>query len=114
MSESNYQDPQLTLSKIYTKGGDKGQTSLVNGRRVAKDDPKVETYGAVDELNARVGLARVTADALAHGGDKLGEFPGILLRVQHELFNLGSLLATDPGDVGKRQPRIAESDGLQL
>lgn len=114
MSESNYQDPQLTLSKIYTKGGDKGQTSLVNGRRVAKDDPKVEAYGAVDELNARVGFARVTADVLAHGDDKLGEFSGILLRVQHELFNLGSLLATDPGDVGERQPRIAESDVLQL
>jgi cob(I)alamin adenosyltransferase len=52
MSEPTYQDPKITLSRIYTRGGDKGQTSLVNGRRVAKDDPKVEAYGAVDELNA--------------------------------------------------------------
>jgi cob(I)alamin adenosyltransferase len=114
MAESNYQDPKFTLSKIYTKGGDKGQTSLVNGRRVAKNDPKVETYGAVDELNARVGVARVTADQLAVGGANLGDLPGILLRVQHELFNLGSLLATDPDAVGDRQPRIAENDILQL
>ncbi|MDA0205595.1 MAG: cob(I)yrinic acid a,c-diamide adenosyltransferase [Acidobacteria bacterium] len=112
MSESTYQDPKFTLSKIYTRGGDKGQTSLVNGRRVAKDDPKVEAYGAVDELIARVGVARVTTNETGLG--ELGEFAGILLRVQHELFNLGSLLATDPGKIGPKQPRIAEADVIQL
>jgi cob(I)alamin adenosyltransferase len=114
MSESKYQDPQFTLSKIYTKGGDKGQTSLVNGRRVAKNDPKVAAYGAVDELNARVGVARSTADHLQSEGANLGDLPAILLRVQHELFNLGSLLATDPDKVGERQPRIADQDIVQL
>lgn len=114
MSDSKYQDPQFTLGKIYTRGGDKGQTSLVNGRRVSKDDPKVDAYGTVDELNARVGVARVTSNLLIDGGAELAEFSAILLRVQHELFNLGSLLATDPDAVGERQPRIAESDVLQL
>lgn len=114
MSELNYTDPKFTLSKIYTKGGDKGQTSLVNGRRVAKDNPKVEAYGAVDELNARVGSARLTALEASSSGAQLDEFPAILLRVQHELFNLGSLLATDPDQVGPRQPRVADADVTQL
>ena len=112
MSESNYQDPKLTLSKIYTRSGDKGQTSLINGRRVAKDDPKVEASGAVDELNARIGAARVTANET--GLKELEIFASILLRVQHELFNLGSLLATDPDKVGPKQPRIAATDVAQL
>ena len=112
MAQSNYQDPQFTLSKIYTRGGDKGQTSLVNGRRVAKDDPKVEAYGAVDELNSRVGAARVTANET--GLKDLEGLAAILLCVQHELFNLGSLLATDLDKVGPKQPRIAGADVEQL
>ncbi len=63
----------------------------------------------MDELNARVGAARVTAKETG-----LEEFAAILLRVQHELFNLGSLLATDPDKVGPKQPRVAAADVAQL
>ena len=105
MAEAPYNDPKFALSRIYTKGGDKGETSLVNGRRVSKDDVKIEAYGTIDELNAFVGQARVSAEE--SGLDTLA---ASLLRVQHELFNLGSILATDPGEAHPNQPRIGEAD----
>jgi cob(I)alamin adenosyltransferase len=86
-----------------------GETSLVNGRRVSKADLKIEAYGTVDELNAFLGQARVTA--LESGVERLA---GILLRVQHELFNLGSILATDPGKAHPSQPRVTAADVSQL
>ncbi len=75
--------------KIYTKKGDKGMTGLVGGKKVSKDDIRVEAYGTVDELNAWIGLLRdtVTADSTKK----------TLLNIQHHLFNAGSLLATPPG-----------------
>ncbi len=114
MAETTYNDPNLSLNRIYTKGGDKGQTSLVNGRRVAKDDPKVAAYGDVDELNAFIGLARTSAEELAASHPAMGAFARTLLRVQHELFNLGSILATDADAVHPQQPRVAEADVAAL
>ena len=72
--------------KIYTKTGDAGQTGLFGGPRVAKDDPRIEAYGAVDELNAALGLAR--AESLPP------EIDTLLARIQNELFDLGAELAT--------------------
>lgn len=109
MAEAAYNDPKFKLSKIYTKSGDLGETSLVNGRRVPKDDVRIEAYGTIDELNAFVGQARLSA--LESGVDDLAP---ILLRVQHELFNLGSILATDPGEAHPSQPRIGAGDVAQL
>ena len=114
MAEATYSDPNLALNRIYTKRGDSGQTSLVNGRRIPKDDLKIEAFGTVDELNSYVGQARATLDdeKLAH--PTLEELAGILMRVQHELFNLGSLLATDPDAVHPQQAQIAGADIEQL
>lgn len=109
MADSVYNDPNLALNRIYTRRGDAGQTSLVNGRRVAKDDVRIDSYGTVDELNATLGMARVSA-----AEEGLTEMEAILLRVQHELFNLGSLLATDPGEVHPKQPRVGQADIEQL
>ncbi len=106
---SSFNEPNLALNRIYTRGGDLGETSLVNGRRVAKDDLKIEAYGTVDELNAFVGLARVSASEAG-----LSSLAASLLRVQHELFNLGSILATDPGEENPGQPRVTEADVEQL
>jgi cob(I)alamin adenosyltransferase len=90
---------------VYTRQGDAGQTALAGGQRVAKDSLRIEAYGTVDELNATVGVARSSApEALAK----------ILLRVQHELFNLGSILATLPEDVHPKQARIADADVARL
>ena len=75
--------------KIYTKTGDAGDTSLIGGTRVRKDDARVDAYGEVDELNACIGLA------LASGPD--AELAGVLLHIQRDLFALGARLA-DPSD----------------
>ena len=111
MSHDNvYNDPQIALNRIYTRRGDDGETSLVGGQRVGKDALRIECYGTVDELNSWLGLARVSA--LEQAGLEMLSL--ILLRVQHELFNLGSILATLPADVHPRQPRVTEAEVLQL
>lgn len=71
----------VKLTKIYTRGGDKGQTSLGDGSRVAKHDLRVEAYGTVDEANAALGLARLYTE---------GEAEAMLARIQHDLFDLGA------------------------
>ena len=108
--EPKFDEPRLAINRVYTRLGDAGETSLAGGQRVAKDSPRIEAYGTVDELNSFVGLARATtADAPA-----LADLAAILLRVQHELFNLGSILATLPADVHPRQARITEAEISQL
>jgi len=98
----------IWLSKIYTKGGDAGQTSLVGGQRVPKNTLRIECYGTVDELNAVVGLVRrANLDDPASDEDRT-RVDTILKRVQNELFNLGSLLATLPADLAPTQPRVEE------
>lgn len=77
----------VRLSKIYTRGGDKGKTSLSTGERVAKYDLRVEAYGTVDEANATLGLAGLEAEGAS-------ELASILMRVQNDLFDLGADLAT--------------------
>jgi cob(I)alamin adenosyltransferase len=103
-----FNEPRIALNRIYTKGGDKGQTSLVGGERVPKDATRIECYGTVDELNAFLGMASVSAD------EAVPPLVPILRRVQHELFNLGSILATRPEDVHPKQPRVTEVEIQQL
>ena len=110
VSDQTFNEPRLALNRIYTKRGDQGETSLAGGQRVSKDDPRIECYGTVDELNACVGMAAVSAaDDVRHES-----LLHILRRVQHELFNLGSILATLPEDVHPRQARITEADVTRL
>jgi cob(I)alamin adenosyltransferase len=71
----------VVLSKIYTRTGDKGETALGDGQRVAKYSPRVEAYGTSDELNAFVGVARLEAE---------GEMDAALSRIQNDLFDLGA------------------------
>jgi len=112
--EKPFHEPKVVLGKIYTRTGDKGKTSLVGGQRVPKNELRIECFGVVDELNAFTGLARESAATLAGGCPALSPLADILLRVQHELFNLGSILATLPEDIGPRQPRVTDADVLQL
>ena len=108
MSESKFDQPRLALNRIYTKAGDQGQTHLAGGQRVSKDSPRIECYGTVDELNAFVGMAAVSAN------DSVPALVPILRRVQHELFNLGSILATLPEDVHPKQARVTGAEVRQL
>ena len=84
----------VRLMKIYTRGGDRGETSLGNGARVAKDSIRVEAFGAVDETNACIGLARLHTS---------GEMDEMLARIQNDLFDLGADLCTPEG--GERRSR---------
>lgn len=110
MSEKTFSAPRLALNRIYTRTGDCGETGLAGGQRVSKDSLRIECYGCVDELNAFVGLAAVTASE----EPRLEPLPAILRRVQHELFNLGSILATLPEDVHPKQARVTGAEIAQL
>ena len=113
--EKPFHEPRrVVLSKIYTRTGDTGQTSLAGGQRIAKDGRRIDAYGTVDELNAFLGAARATAEKLAGQQPGLSALCPILKRVQHELFNLGSILATLPEDVHPRQARITEAEIVRL
>lgn len=114
MSDESFDAPRLAINRVYTRRGDQGQTSLAGGQRVPKDSPRIEAYGSVDELNAFVGEARVTAVELAAVDARLTPLVAVLLRIQHELFNLGSILATLPEDVHPRQARVTEADITRL
>ena len=83
----------VRLTRIYTRGGDKGETSLADGSRVPKHDLRVATYGTVDEANATIGLARLHT---------AGAADAMLARIQNDLFDLGADLST-PED-GRRGP----------
>ena len=75
----------VRLTKIYTRGGDKGSTSLVGGKRVSKDDPRIAAIGAIDEANATIGIARLHTK---------GDADASLARIQQDLFDFGADIAT--------------------
>jgi len=108
MPDPKFDAPRIALNRIYTKTGDHGETHLAGGQRVAKDSLRIACYGTVDELNAFVGMAGVSA------AESVPELAAILRRVQHELFNLGSILATMPADVHPKQARITAAEIEQL
>ncbi len=88
----------IRLTRIYTRSGDKGLTGLVGGARVPKDSLRVEAYGTVDELNAVVGIVRtLTPNFREKLGDDYQWYSDMLRRLQNELFDVGSELATPPG-----------------
>lgn len=97
----------VTLNKIYTRTGDAGATRLATGQQVSKSSLRVETYGAVDEANACIGLARLHTGADA-------EFDAMLARVQNELFDLGADLATPPRPDETHALRMVESQVERL
>jgi cob(I)alamin adenosyltransferase len=100
----------IRITRVYTRTGDGGETALVGGRRVAKDAPRIDAYGTVDELNAIIGLARVfNAEQLKKGKDHrwLDE---VLRRIQNELFDLGSELATPDDAAYEGMHRVGEAE----
>ena len=93
----------VRLTRIYTRGGDKGETSLGDSTRVAKQSLRVEAFGTVDEANAAIGLARLHTD---------GETDEMLARVQNDLFDLGADLCTP--EEGRRAPRDQSPGALRI
>src|SRR5690349_5877357 len=84
----------IRITKVYTRTGDKGETALVGGKRLAKDSPRIEAYGTIDELNSIVGLARVFNAENLDAGDAHRFLDEVLCQLQDELFDLGGELAT--------------------
>jgi cob(I)alamin adenosyltransferase len=114
MSDRPFDQPRVAINRVYTRQGDRGDTALAGGQRVPKDGLRLGAYGTVDELNSFIGLARATVAEMEPGAPQLAPLGGILLRVQHELFNLGSILATLPADVHPKQARVTDADVTQL
>ena len=96
----------VRLTRIYTRGGDKGETSLGDGSRVPKQALRVEAYGTVDEANAAIGLARLHTE---------GEADVMLARIQNDLFDLGADLCTpEDGRRGAGALRIVAAQVARL
>jgi cob(I)alamin adenosyltransferase len=86
----------ISITRVYTRTGDKGTTALVGGKRVPKDSPRIAAYGAIDELNAALGLARVFNEERLAEGENHRWLDEVFRRLQNQLFDLGSELATPP------------------
>ncbi len=99
----------VRLNRIYTRTGDDGTTGLVGGERVPKDDPRIEAYGTVDELNACIGLCREANKQTADEAARVN-LDGQLFAIQQQLFNLGSSLATRIETRWPNQPVIVAAD----
>ena len=96
----------VRINKVYTRTGDEGDTGLVGGRRVAKEHPRIEAYGTVDELNSVIGLCRsfLAQKKRSKHRDKLDL---ILESTQQRLFDIGSELATMPEDEYEGQVKVS-------
>ncbi len=100
----------VRLTRIYTRGGDKGRTSLGNGSRVPKHHRRVAAYGGIDEANAAIGLALVAASRMKAGAR---EAAAMLTRIQNDLFDLGADLCR-PEEKGKTALRISAAQVKRL
>ena len=95
----------VRLNRIYTKTGDGGTTGLGDGTRVPKTDPRIESYGTVDELSSVIGLAMALSDEERQGG----RFDALLTAIQNDLFDLGADLCVPPKDGEEQKLRITAS-----
>jgi len=102
----------IRINRVYTRSGDEGKTALVDGSRVPKDSLRVACYGSIDELNSTLGIARsFNADRDDPASRRL---EGILRRLQNELFDLGSELATPPAGEYEGMFKVSEADVTAL
>ena len=107
----------VRIDRVVTRGGDGGMTSLGDGTRLAKDAPRIEAIGAVDEANAAIGWLRVAVESDGEGGggrdgERDGEVGSMLARIQNDLFDLGADLCV-PGEGGARL-RLTDAQAVRL
>lgn len=98
----------IRITRVYTRSGDDGTTSLVGGRRVTKDAARIEAYGTIDELNCVLGLAREFNRHSAAPVPVRDRLDLVLRRLQNELFDLGSELATPPDALRPESFRVTK------
>ena len=99
----------VRINKVYTKTGDNGDTGLVGGKRIPKDHIRIEGYGTVDELNSIIGISRAFLED-NNVYTKTKKLDVILESIQQLLFDIGSEMATIPGDEYEGQIRIDSED----
>lgn len=98
----------VRINRVYTRAGDRGDTGLVGGKRVPKDSLRIEAYGTIDELNSIVGIARVFNEENLEDGEAHRFLDEVLCRLQDELFDIGSELATPPEFFQEGMYRVGE------
>jgi cob(I)alamin adenosyltransferase len=105
----------IRLTRIYTRTGDQGLTALVGGPRVPKESGRLEAYGTIDELNACVGIVRTLLPEYEGGlGAEYEWYAAMLRRIQNELFDVGSELATPPDVEYEGMHKMSEAEVVQL
>jgi cob(I)alamin adenosyltransferase len=105
----------IRLTRIYTRTGDKGTTALVGGKRVPKESGRLEAYGTVDELNSIVGIVRTyLIEYKTRLGDDYVWYAEMLRRIQNELFDVGSELATPPDGEYEGMYKMGAGEVTQL
>lgn len=104
----------MRITKVYTRTGDAGKTRLAGGQPVWKDSLRVEAYGTIDEVNASVGVVRVMNAELIGHHKQAQQLEDELRWVQNKLFDVGSILATAPGQTFKNMPQVAAQDVTRL
>lgn len=104
----------IRITRVYTRTGDKGTTALVGGKRVPKDSPRIAAYGTIDELNSILGLARVFNEERLAEGEKHRWLDEVFRRLQNQLFDLGSELATPPEAAYEGMVRLADAEVKEL
>jgi cob(I)alamin adenosyltransferase len=104
----------MRITKVYTRTGDAGKTRLAGGQQVWKDSLRVEAYGTIDELNAVVGVVRVMNADAQSVNPAASQLEEELRWAQNKLFDVGSILATAPGQTFKNMPRITAQDVTRL
>ncbi len=104
----------ISITRVYTRTGDRGETALVGGKRVPKDSPRIAAYGTLDELNAVVGLVRVFNEERLTKNARHRRLDEVLRKIQNQLFDLGSELATPPEAAYEGMFRVGESQVREL
>src|SRR5437763_7807032 len=104
----------ISITRVYTRAGDRGETGLVGGKRVPKDSPRIRAYGTIDELNAVVGLVRTFNEERLAEGEHHRWLDEALRGIQNELFDLGSELATPPGAEYEGMFKVGEAQVTAL
>lgn len=104
----------MRITRVYTRTGDRGTTRLVGGQEVDKDHARIESYGAVDELNTIVGLARTFNLRSGADAEQVARLDAMLKKIQNDLFNVGSDLATRPADRWPGMFRVGDEDVTRM
>jgi cob(I)alamin adenosyltransferase len=104
----------MRITRVYTRTGDKGTTRLVGGQQVPKDHPRIAAYGTIDELNAILGIVRYQNRQSGADPEAVRRIDEMLHRIQNDLFNVGSDLATRPEDRWEGMYRVGNEDVERL